>query len=182
MNNLSQECIEIWKDVPEYEGLYQVSNMGRVKSLPKEWVAGICSKRYKPETIMSNRIDSYGYCFVTLCKNKAQKNFKVHRLVYETFVGKTNLSIDHIIENNKADNRLSNLQALSVRENTSKYYLSKGKSSKYTGVFWNKTQFKWTSKIKRNGKVKYLGSFINELDAHHAYQDELNRITKLPNY
>ena len=36
-----KEELEVWKDIPEYEGIYQVSNLGRVKSLPREWVSGI---------------------------------------------------------------------------------------------------------------------------------------------
>lgn len=63
---------EIWKDIIGYEGLYQVSNYGRVKSL---------IGRYKNVSILKPGLSKSGYLLVVLCKNKIRKNFLVHQLV-----------------------------------------------------------------------------------------------------
>lgn len=119
-------------------------------------------------------ISSNGYYTVSLFKfNK--KTFTNHILVAVHFLNhKSNgfkIIIDHI-DNNKLNNNVSNLQLISVRENTSKD--RKNKTSKYTGVSWYKITNKWKSSIRINGKVKHLGYFENELDASNAYQSALN--------
>lgn len=66
---------EIFKDVPGYEGLYQVSNLGRVKSL-----------HYQKEKILKPSEQKWGYLNVHLCKNGKRRTFKIHRLVAESFL------------------------------------------------------------------------------------------------
>ena len=169
------ELKEVWRPIKGYEGLYEISNMGRVKSLAKEWVAGYGIVRKKPETILKKGIDSNGYFMVVLCNNNC-KTTKVHILVYEHFgSGKRNgrdISIDHIDEN-RLNNRIDNLQLLTSRENTSKGYRHKETSSKHTGVWWNKEMNKWSAKIRLHGKQKYLGSYAVELEAAIAYRQAL---------
>ena len=157
--------MEKWKQVLGYEGFYEVSDMGNVKSFYN-----------KKEKILSPRFSIHGYLCVILCKDGIKKNHTVHRLVWEAFNGKTDLHIDHILENNKADNRLCNLQVLTKRENTSKYYSISKTSSKYTGVSWDKANNKWKAHIYIDGKLKHLGRFVNELDAANAYQLELKKL------
>lgn len=165
--------MEIWKDILDYEGLYQASNLGNVKSLAKSWVSGNGAIKIKNDTILKLCVDSRGYYVVKLCKNGKGKMFSVHRLIYEAFNGKTDLQIDHITEGNKLDNRIVNLQAISSRENVSKHYLTTNKSSKYTGVSWVNNANKWRSLIHVNGKKKHIGYFTSETDAAQAYQDAL---------
>jgi hypothetical protein len=157
---------EIWKDIPTYDGFYQVSNFGNVKSLK-------CNK----QKILKAGLNSCGYYQVVLCKNVHMKNMKVHKLVAMAFLNHLpngmNTIIDHI-NNDKLDNRLENLQIISQRENSSKD--RKSGSSQYTGVSWFKRYNKWRSKIKINGKSKHLGYFTNELLAHKAYQHALKNI------
>ena len=69
---------EIWKDIEGYEGLYQVSNLGRVKSFPK--------KTYSKERILTNITNVDGYNVVDLCKNGTVKRWRVARLVAIAFV------------------------------------------------------------------------------------------------
>lgn len=104
---------EEWKDIPNYEGLYQVSNLGRVKSLEKIDALG---HRLK-EKILKPQINR-GYYRVNLYKNSIQKNYRVHRLVWEAFNGTIpeNMHVNHINEI-KTDNRLSNLNLMTAREN-----------------------------------------------------------------
>ena len=168
--------MEIWKDIKDYENLYQVSNLGNVKSLPKSWVGGNGAIRTKGETILKQYKDTNGYLQVKLCKNGAKIQWLVHRLVWQTFNHITDLQIDHIVEGNKLDNRLSNLQPVNNRQNISKHYLSTNKSSKYTGVSWNKSRCKWQAKIKIGKKSKNLGLFISEIQAAIAYQIALKML------
>lgn len=107
---------EIWKDVPNYEGLYQASNFGRIKSLPRVVNFG-CAYRLTKERFLKGGIVS-GYLDVGLCKNGKIKHYYVHRLVWEAFNGAipSGMDCNHINEI-KTDNRLSNLNLMSRKEN-----------------------------------------------------------------
>lgn len=104
MDNLEKEE---WRDIPNYEGFYQVSNLGRVKSF-----YGLKEKILKPG------IPNNGYYQVELCKNSIRKFYMVHRLVWEAFNGQIpeGLQVNHINEI-KSDNRLSNLNLMTAKEN-----------------------------------------------------------------
>ena len=99
---------EIWKDIKGFEGLYRVSNLGRVKSF-----YGLKERILKP------LIHSCGYYQVQLYKNLIGKNYLVHRLVWEAFNGQIpeGLQVNHINEI-KSDNRLENLNLMTCKENT----------------------------------------------------------------
>ena len=158
---------EIFKDVIGFKGHYQVSNLGRVKSV-----------KFNKEKILKPGFDSNGYYIVNLCKNNKRYVKKIHQLVAMYFLDHNPngmvIVVDH--KNNiKTDNRLENLQIITNRQNTSKDKIG---SSKYTGVCWSKDRNKWLSQIYINGKGKYLGLFENELDASIAYQNELKNIKK----
>lgn len=73
---------ELWRDIKEYEGLYQVSSHGRVRSLDRIDRRG----QHRSSIILLSRINR-GYHRIKLCKNGIEKHFQVHRLVLETFVG-----------------------------------------------------------------------------------------------
>ena len=109
-----KEAIEIWKYIKGFEGLYQVSNLGRVKSLERIDALG---HRLK-EKILKPRLDNR-YYQVCLCKQSIKKNYRVHRLVWEAFNGQIpeGLQVNHINEV-KTDNRLSNLNLMTAKENT----------------------------------------------------------------
>ena len=90
---------EIWKDKKDYEGLYQVSNCGRVKSI-----------KFGKEKILKQSI-RHGYYCVNLYKNGKHKNYYVHRLVAEAFIDNTdNLSCVNHKDENKQNNVVSNLE------------------------------------------------------------------------
>lgn len=114
---------EIWKDIVGYEGLYQVSNFGRIKSFHK-------NKEY----IKALTLNDHGYSIVNLNKNKKQKTFKVHRLVSKAFIPNPNnyLIINHI-DGNKINNNVDNLEWCTQSYNAShgwKNHLNKGSSKK----------------------------------------------------
>lgn len=110
---------ETWKDIKGYEGLYQVSNMGRVKSLERTITRKNGRKFSVKERILKLRSDGRGYLQVVLCNGSGKiKNFKVHRLVCEAFHENPNNKpcVNHIDEN-KTNNAVSNLEWCTVAEN-----------------------------------------------------------------
>ena len=167
--------VEIWKDIPGYEGLYQVSSLGRVKSLPKEWIAGQGRKIKHNGKIMKLGTSRGGYLVTVFVKNSKRKTVKVHQLVAIAFLNHKpcgmELVVDHI-NNIVTDNRVCNLQLITSRFNSSKD--KKNKTSKYTGVC--RFRNKWVANIVINGKNKYLGVFKCELAASYAYQKGLKEL------
>jgi len=168
---------EIWKDIPDYKGLYQVSNLGRIKSLERKCAVknGV---RTVSERILKAASDKFRkYLYVSLSTEHNDIKFNIHQLVAMAFLGHkpdgTNrVVVDHI-NNDKLDNRLENLQLISARENVSKDQKKQNRSSKYVGVSWDKRRKKWIACISINRKYKNLGRYINEYDAHLAYQKAL---------
>jgi hypothetical protein len=166
---------EVWKDIPDYEGLYQVSNLGRVKSLERKCAVknGVRTVREKILKTSLNRVRKYLY--VSLYTEQNDIKFNIHQLVAMAFLGHKpdgtqKIVVDHI-NNIITDNRLENLQLITNRENSTKD--QKGGTSKYVGVSWNKQNKRWTAQIRVFGELKYLGAFKNEYDAHLAYQKAL---------
>ena len=107
--------MEIWKEIRGYDGLYQISNWGRVKSLER-----IDNNNHPiKEKILTPQKNKYGYYKIILSKNGKQKSFQIHRLVYETFVGEIpdGMQCNHINEI-KTDNRLENLNLMTSKENS----------------------------------------------------------------
>lgn len=101
---------ETWKDVIGYVGLYQVSNLGRIRSLGRECNSKNGSRQRKRERILTQEVTIHGYCRVRLFDAEGNaKHFAVHRLVMNAFVGILDEDINHINEI-KTDNRLINLE------------------------------------------------------------------------
>ena len=102
---------EVWCDIKGFEGKYQVSNMGRVKSLGND--------KSRKEKILSPSKDKDNYLIVSFCKCGKSKKYKVHRLVLMTFSPVENMSelqVNHKDEN-KTNNRLENLEWVTCKEN-----------------------------------------------------------------
>ena len=84
------ENVEIWKNIPGYEGIYQCSNLGRIKSLGND--------RSRKEKILKQFINENGYYNLILWKNGKTKTYKVHQLVCIVFLShdkNSNLVVDH---------------------------------------------------------------------------------------
>lgn len=120
-----QQNIEIWKDVVGYESYYQVSNLGRVKSLDRVVLKNGLSVSLKG-CILRPRVSGKGYLSVALQINGMRKNFMVHRLVATAFIENT----DNLKEINHIDEIKSNNNAYNLEWCTHKYnsnYGSRGK-------------------------------------------------------
>ena len=108
---------EVWKDIKGYEGIYQVSDLGRVKSLEREIMRSDGKPTYQKECILKPKIDR-GYYRVGLRLEGIKKHFAVHRLVALSFNipnPENKRTVDHKNED-KLDNRLENLRWATQKE------------------------------------------------------------------
>jgi hypothetical protein len=159
--------IEQWKHIIGYEGLYQISNLGNVKSI-----------RFDKEKLLLPQINSKGYYFVVLCDKTKRKQIQIHQLVAMAFLNHIPCKMEFVINHinfDKKDNKVSNLEIVTNRENSNRKHLKS--TSEYTGVSFEKDRNKWTAQIKINGKRVLLGRFLNEIDASNAYQSKLKELT-----
>ena len=110
---------EIWKDIKGFEGIYQASNMGRIKSIERFRKGKNGSLVPVKEKILKPKISHNGYYQVALFKNSKVRFYLVHRLVFEAFnvTIPEGLQVNHINEI-KSDNRLENLNLMTPKENT----------------------------------------------------------------
>ena len=161
---------EVWKDIPNYEGLYQASNLGRIKSLEKKRYTGKDGKciRVYPEKILKPTTSSNrGYMMVTLMNFGNPRYYTLHKLIALTFLENIeNKPYVNHIDNNKYNNYVSNLEWVSERENNCHASKIKTSSSKYVGVHFYKN--KWKSQISINGKKVHLGTFTTEEEAYNS--------------
>lgn len=110
----------VWKDIKGYEGMYQISNDGIVKGLPRQVMRkdGIKGPKLN-ERQLKGSINSAGYLTVTLSYNgKAESKF-IHRIVAETFIeNRNNLEQVNHKDRNKLNNKVANLEWMTARDNS----------------------------------------------------------------
>lgn len=107
---------EIWKDIENFEGMYQISNHGRIKSLKRKR-NGI--NRIVKEHIINQFDDGHGYLQFSLFKNHKKYTFKTHRILAQTFIPNPNqYNVVNHKNGNKKDNRLENLEWCTYKQNT----------------------------------------------------------------
>lgn len=128
--------MEEWRSIPGYEGLYEVSNLGRVKSLEISYIRKNGIMDHKPEIILSPKNNGTGYFIVCLYKNKIHKYCLIHRLVALTFIpNPDNLPCVNHKDEDKTNNRVDNLEWCDHKYN-----------SNYNGVLKKRSQ-----RMKENG-------------------------------
>lgn len=158
--------IEIWKDIKDYEGIYQISNLGRIKSLPRK----TNNQFGKTERILKTAKDRDGYLTVCLRRNGSKKTFRNHHLVWDHFGDRKRdglkLQVDHI-DDNPSNPKLSNLRLLSDRDNTIKARARNKGSNLPTGIIIQAGKYKVT--ISKNRKKKHLGYYNSLADAQKVY-------------
>jgi len=160
---------EIWKDIKEFEGVYQISNYGRLKSL----------KRYgrKQDKIIKPVLGKRGYfCYCLWNKQKA-KNITIHRLVAQYFIpnqeGKREVNHKDL---DKTNNAISNLEWVTPKENSTHACANLGtkKHSKKRGAYARtyKGKTSWISEMNYKNKRIYLGFYDTKEEAQKAYYDK----------
>ena len=132
-------------------------------------------------TVLNPEVTRNGYHRVKLCINGVGSRYTVHQLVAIAFLGHIinghKTVVDHV-DNDKTNNIVDNLQLITNRHNCSKDI--KNKTSKYTGVSYNKRyKNKWVAQIQVNGKKVDIGRFTTESEAGEAYQKHLQEIQYL---
>lgn len=131
---------EVWKDIPEYEGLYQVSNLGGVKRL-----------KFDKERVLKPWLNKGGYYYLGLCKGGTSKKIFVHRLVMLAFVGESDLQVNHV-NGDKTDNRLENLEYCTGSENLQHAY---------------DTGLRFGAKGEKNGNSKLTRACVERIKYGH---------------
>ena len=109
---------EVWKDIKGYEGLYQASNTGRIRSIGRYVKAKNNSRKYMKSTILKGVANDRGYYMVVLSKEGKKRKIFIHRLVAETFIEnlKNYNQVNHIDEN-KTNNNMDNLEWCTCKYN-----------------------------------------------------------------
>lgn len=144
---------EVWKDIKGFDG-YKISNYGRVKSLPKSGLGG-----HSYDIIMSPNVDKDGYLLIHLHNNKRRYIRKVHRLVAEAFIpNPDNLPVINHIDENKANNLVTNLEWCTMGYNNS---------------FGNGNKSRTKNKSKKVLQYTLGGEFVKEWESTMAIQRAL---------
>lgn len=143
---------EIWKDINCYEGIYQVSDLGRVKSLNYNHTG--------KEVIMKNYENKNGYMYIFLYSNGKCNNLRIHRLVCSAFIDNPENKKEVNHKNGiKSDNRVENLEWATHSENQKHAYNTGLKKSIWTGKFGKDNYL--SIPVCRYTK---LGEYIDEFD------------------
>ena len=162
---LSRLGIEVWKDVPDYKGHYQVSNLGNIRSIKFNKIKKI---KHLISTSKRWRVNLY------IKGKKPSTNNRISVLVAEAFLNHKRsghkLVVDHI-DNNKTNDNLYNLQIITQRQNLTK---DRKNRTGYTGV--NKVGNRFYAGIKIGKKSIWLGSYKTPEEASNAYQKKLYKI------
>ena len=108
---------ELWADIKGCEGYYQITQSGKIRSLPR--IRRMSNRNtFYPMKILKQSISSNGYFIVSIWMNGVKKTFPVHRLIAETFIGNPDNKSQVNHKNGiKADNRIENLEWVSQSEN-----------------------------------------------------------------
>jgi hypothetical protein len=178
--------MEQWKEIDGYDGLYQISDFGRVKSLKG------CNER-----ILKQTINKYGYMIIYLSKDSIKKTLSVHRLVAQSFLEyKTDKLFVNHIDANKTNNHISNLEWVTPKENTahaikhnllkSLYGEENGKTNLTKEIVRNILKLYWLDKLnvtkiasllKINRRtVNSIVKGVNWKDEYHSFMTDIGNV------
>jgi hypothetical protein len=156
---------EIWKDIIGYEGFYKTSNLGRIKSLPKQ--RGF-SNEIK-SIIRKQNHDKVGYLVCGICKEGIEKKFKVHRLIAIHFIDNPDNKTDvNHINGIKDDNRIVNLEWVSKLENQIHSWEKLNRVSSHKGKFGKNNHLS-----KKVNQYTLNGELIKKWDSMADVEREL---------
>lgn len=161
---------EVWKPVVGYEGYYEVSSAGEVRSVNDKRVRKISSR------VLKSGLRRDGYRNVVLSKDGVTSTKLVHVLVAQAFLGSSVLTVNHL-DGDRGNNRVDNLEWLSIRDNI---HVGRrcAQGSSFPGVAWDKKAQKWISRIQVEGTRIYLGLFESERGAAAAFQRAVDKVNR----
>lgn len=154
---------EIWKDIPGYEGYYQVSNKGNVRSMDREFIDSIGRKCFLRGVPIKPKL-SKGYLRVGLKKHQETKRASIHRLVASAFIDNPKgYGVVNHINGIKTDNRVENLEWCTVKHNVQHAFMNNlgGYSDKSIAkllIINEKTAYKRVEVTYPNGSLKIFNS------------------------
>ena len=165
--------MEEFRPVVDYEDIYEVSNLGNMRSIDRMSIGGRFGPYFIKGKPIATPIDSKcGYRHMTLARGKHKRKVNIHRLVARAFLGEPNgLVVDHL-NGDRSDNRVENLEYVTMRENILRGRTGQSGSKKkcssrgVTVSPWNR----YVASIRIKGKSNYLGSFDTEHEASIAYE------------
>ena len=181
---------EIWEDIEDFEGRYQVSNLGRVRSIRTNH--GAYQERLLP---LRERSQTCKYLYVQLWKLDKPHTFAVHRLVAQTFVPNpgSNPMVNHL-DGDKLNNNACNLEWVTCSENFQHAFATGlrsteahakqmvgtkyGRTSQYHNVSWDTTRQKWKATLKDKKKMVFQKRF----DCEHSAARYVNEMLDLLGY
>lgn len=169
--------LEEWKDIVNFEGLYQISNYGNFRKHPNK--QGKCRKNPKPLE-RATQLNRRGYEYIDLCKDNRKSKKTVHQAVAAAFIPNFTygMMINHK-DGNKLNNDLSNLELSdSVHNNTHAHSIGltpKPGKSQYHNVSSYKNNL-YMASVKINSKRNIIGFFAIEIEAAKAVNDFLDSI------
>lgn len=159
---------EIWKDIAGYEGIYQASNAGRIRSLDRVVKLSDGKRQYRQGIVLKQRKSTKGYKVVHLSKNGISKNKFVHVLVLESFFERPNglTQINHKDEN-KSNNNLNNLEYCDAIYNQNYGSCSKNKS---IATINDKKKSKPVVQLSKNGTIIKVYPSLREVERSNGFQ------------
>ena len=170
--------VELWKDIDGYEGLYQISNLGNVRSLNRKQRVGLINNRTitRKGKILKIQKNKYKYCYVFLSKNGNKKYSLVHRLVAIAFIPNPN-NLPEVNHKNgiKSDNKLKNLEWISKSDNEKHAYLFLNKPRK------SGNKGKYGKENSKSKIVLQINKETNEIINRFYGIGEAERITGISN-
>ena len=141
---------EIWKDIDEYEGIYQVSNLGRIKSLARITI----QKHLLNEKILVPCDNGNGYLYINLYKNQKPKRLAIHRLVAKAFIeNKNNYNVVNHKDSNTYNNQANNLEWCNQSYNLKYEYIH------------NNRKLPKTTKVEQLIDNKVINTYISQHEA-----------------
>ena len=163
-----KNAVEIWKDIQDYEGRYQISSQGQVKSLNRK-ANHTSGERIVSERILKNQRQENSYNNVSLSKDGKMKRFTVHRLVANAFISnpENKPQVNHI-DGNKQNNSASNLEWVTSQQNNTHAYKLKLKLPP------NKDKY---GEFNHNSKLIVQYSKSGDVIKKYGSTREANRIT-----
>ncbi|KAA6303151.1 MAG: hypothetical protein EZS26_000754 [Candidatus Ordinivivax streblomastigis] len=171
------EIIEIWKDIPEYEGFYQASNLGKIKSCKRYVLHPQYGKQLINEKVLKQNLSTTGYYQLLLCKNGKPKRYKTHRVIAQTFIPnpENKPMIDHI-NGIPTDNRVENLRWVNQTENMNNPIFVKRTSEKHKGKINNHFSIP-VIQIDKNHNI--INRFLSSMEAQRITGINHNGINRV---